>query len=137
MIQFPINLKAHKRFNDSGRTFVADIAAGCVFEVSDIVSDVLDMCEGSTTVQVKEVLRSKYQESEINQVLGYLFQLQMAGILFHQTSVIDQKRMEFSERIVISPSFLNRLDQKPFLTRVASFIQGTFARIRGVYTNYQ
>ena len=119
MIQFPIDLKAHKRFNDSGRTFVADIAAGCVFEVNDIVSDVLDMCEGSTTVQVKEVLRSKYQESEINQVLGYLFQLQMAGILFHQTSVIDQKRMEFSERIVISPSFLNRLDQKPFLTRVA------------------
>lgn len=119
MIRFPINLKAHKRFNDSGRAFVADIDAGCVFEVNDIVSDILDMCEGSTTAQVKEVLRSKYQESEINQVFGYLFQLQMAGILFHQTSAIDQKRMEFSEQIVVSPSFLSRLDQKPFLTRVA------------------
>jgi hypothetical protein len=43
----------------------------------------------------------------------------MAGILFHQTSVIDQERIEFSEQIVVLPSFLNRLDQKPFLTRVA------------------
>ncbi len=119
MIQFPINLKAHKRFNDSGRAFVADIEAACVFQVNDIISDILDMCEGSTTAQVKEVLRSKYQESEINQVFGYLFQLQMAGILFHQTSVIDQKHIAFSEQIVVSPSFLNRLDQKPFLTRVA------------------
>jgi hypothetical protein len=119
MIQFPINLKAHKKFNDSGHAFVADIEAACVFEVNDIVSDLLDMCETSTTAQVKEVLRSKYQESEINQVFGYLFQLQMAGILFHQTSVIDQERIEFSEQIVVLPSFLNRLDQKPFLTRVA------------------
>ena len=119
MIQFPINLKAHKRFNDFGHSFVADIEAACVFEVNDIVSDILDMCEDSTTAQVKEVLRSKYQESEINQVFSYLFQLQMAGILFHQTSVIDQKRIAFSEQIVVSPSFLNRLDQKPFLTRVA------------------
>lgn len=119
MIQFPINLKAHKRFNDSGRTFVADIEAACVFEVNDIVSDVLDMCGDSTTAQVKEMLKSKYQESEINQVFRYLFQLQMAGILFHQTSVIDKERITFSEKIVVSPSFLNRLDQKPFLTRVA------------------
>lgn len=119
MIQFPINLKAHKRFNDFGHSFVADIEAACVFEVNDIVSDILDMCEDSTTAQVKEVLRSKYQESEINQVFSYLFQLQMAGILFHQTSVIDQKLIAFSEQIVVSPSFLNRLDQKPFLTRVA------------------
>lgn len=77
------------------------------------------MCEGSTTVQVKEVLRSKYQESEINQVFAYLFQLQMAGILFHQTSVINQESVAFSKKIVVSPSFLNRLDQKPFLTRIA------------------
>lgn len=119
MIRFPISLKAHKRFNDSERTFVADIEAACVFEVDDIVSDILDICEGSTTAQVKEALRLKYQETEINQVFGYLFQLQMAGILFHQTSVIDQKRMEFSEQIIISPGFLNRLDQKPFLTRLA------------------
>ncbi|MYA71126.1 hypothetical protein F4Y19_13780, partial [Candidatus Poribacteria bacterium] len=119
MIQFPISLKAHKRFKDSGHAFVADIEAACVFEVNDIVSDILDMCEGSTTAQVKAALRLKYQESEINQVFGYLFQLQMAGILFHQTSVIDQERVEFSEQIVVSPSFLNRLDQKPFLTRIA------------------
>ncbi len=119
MIQFPINLKAHKRFNDSGRFFVADIEAACVFEVNNIVFDILDMCEGSTTVQVKEVLRSKYQESEINQVFAYLFQLQMAGILFHQTSVINQESVAFSKKIVVSPSFLNRLDQKPFLTRIA------------------
>ena len=119
MIQFPIDLKAHKKFNDSGHAFVADIEAACVFEVNDIVSDVLDMCENSTTAEVEETLRLKYQVSEINQVFGYLFQLQMAGILFHQTSVIDQKRIEFSEQIVISPSFLNQLDQKPFLTRVA------------------
>jgi hypothetical protein len=57
MIQFPINLKAHKKFNDSGHAFVADIEAACVFEVNDIVSDLLDMCETSTTAQVKEVLR--------------------------------------------------------------------------------
>ena len=119
MIRFPISLKAHKRFNDSERTFVADIEAACVFEVDDIVSDILDICEGSTTAQVKEALRLKYQESEINQVFRYLFQLQRAGILFHQTSVIDQKRVEFSEQIIISPGFLNRLDQKPFLTRLA------------------
>lgn len=119
MIQFPINLKAHKRFDDFGHSFVADIEAACVFEVNDIVSDILDICEDSTTAQVKEVLRSKYQESEINQVFGYLFQLQMAGILFHQTSVINQKRIAFSEQIVVSPGFLSRLDQKPFLTRVA------------------
>ena len=119
MIQFPIDLKAHKKFNDSGHAFVADIEAACVFEVNDVVSDILDMCENSTTAEVEETLRSKYQVSEINQVFGYLFQLQMAGILFHQTSVIDQKRIEFSEQIVISPSFLNQLDQKPFLTRVA------------------
>ncbi|MXV82298.1 glycosyltransferase family 4 protein [Candidatus Poribacteria bacterium] len=119
MIQFPIHLKAHKRFNDAGHTFVADIEAACIFEVNELVSEVLDICEGSTTAQVKAALRSKYQESEINQVFAYLFQLQMAGILFHQTSVIDKERIEFSGKIVVSPSFLYRLDQKSFLTRVA------------------
>lgn len=118
MIQFPINLKAHKRFNDSGRAFVADIEAACVFEINDIVSDILDMCEGSTTVQVKEVLKSKYQESEINEVFGYLFQLQMAGILFHGLPTINQEQIGFSGRVVIAPGFLYQLDQKPFLTRV-------------------
>jgi len=119
MIQFPIHLKAHKRFNDAGHTFVADIEAACVFEVDEIVSDVLDICEGSTTTQVKAALLSKYQESEINQVFAYLFQLQMAGILFHKVPVINQACIEFSGKIVVSPSFLYRLDQKSFLTRIA------------------
>lgn len=118
MIQFPIGLKAYKKFNDSGHAFVADIEAGCVFEVDDVVSDILDMCENSTTAEVEETLRLKYQVSEINDAFSYLYQLQMAGIVFQGRSAINREQMEFSGRIVIAPGFLNQLDQKPFLTRV-------------------
>lgn len=118
MIQFPIGLKAHKRFNDSGRAFVADIEAGCVLEINDVVSDILDMCENATTAEVEEALRLKYQVSEIKDAFSYLYQLQIAGIMFQERSAINQEQMEFSGRIVIAPGFLNQLDQKPFLTRV-------------------
>ena len=119
MIQFPINLKAHKKFNDSGHPFVADIEAACVFEVNGIVSDILDMCENSTTAEVEETLRLRYQVSEIKDAFNYLYQLQMAGIVFHGMSAINQEQTGFSGRIVIAPGFLNQLDQKPFLTRVS------------------
>ena len=119
MIQFPLGLKAHKKFNNSGRAFVADIEAGCVFEVNDVISDILDMCENSTTAEVEETLRLKYQVSEIKDAFSYLYQLQMAGILFHKEPVINQKCIGFSGKIVVSPNFLHRLDQKSFLTRVA------------------
>lgn len=119
MIRFPIDLKAHKRFTHSGHDYVADIEAGCVFEVNNIVSDILDMCEGATTAEIKAALRSKYQDAEINAVLRYLFQLQMAGLMFHRTPTINYEQTEFSGKIVVSPSFLYRLDQKPFLTRIA------------------
>ena len=119
MIQFPIGLKAHKKFNHSGHAFVADIEAGCVFEINDVVSDILDMCESSTIAEVEETLGLKYQISEISHAFRYLYQLQMAGILFHQTPILNQEDIEFSGRIIVPPSFLNQLDQKPFLTRVA------------------
>ena len=119
MIQFPIDLKAHKKFNDSGHAFVADIEAACVFEVNGIVSDILDMCENSTTAEVEETLRLRYQVSEIKDAFNYLYQLQMAGIVFHGMSAINQEQTGFSGRIVIAPGFLNQLDQKPFLTRVS------------------
>ena len=118
MIQFPIGLKSHKKFNDAGHTFVADIEAGCVFEVNNIVSDILDMCENATTTEVEAALRLKYQVSEINEALDYLYQLQMAGIMFHGMPRMNQEQTGFSGQIVIAPGFLNQLDQKPFLTRI-------------------
>ena len=118
MIQFPIGLSAHKRFYDSGRAFVADMEAGCVFEVDNVVCDILDMCENATTAEVEDTLRLKYQVSEINDAFSYLYQLQMAGIVFQERSAINQEQTGFSGRIVIAPGFLNQLDQKPFLTRV-------------------
>ncbi len=118
MIQFPIHLKAHKKFNDSGHAFFADIEAGCVFEVNAVVSDILDMCENTTTAEVEETLRLKYRVTEIKDALRYLYQLQMAGIVFQGGAAINQEQIEFSGRIVIAPGFLNQLDQKSFLTRV-------------------
>ena len=85
-----------------------------MFEVNDVISDILDMCENSTTAEVEETLRLKYQVSEIKDAFSYLYQLQMAGILFHKEPVINQKCIGFSGKIVVSPNFLHRLDQSRF-----------------------
>ncbi|MBM3210788.1 glycosyltransferase family 4 protein [Candidatus Poribacteria bacterium] len=118
MIQFPVLLNAHKIFEHEGNYFIADMDSECVFEVSQVVLDILDICRTHTTTQVRDSLKRKYEESEINNAFRYLFQLQMAGILLQKRAGIEGDSSVFLGRIVVAPGFLDYLYQKSFHTRL-------------------
>ena len=82
MIQFPCNLHNLHQFKRDDERFVADLDAGVVVPVNEVVCDVLNVCGSSETDAILETLVNKYNRSEVFEAFDFLSRLSEIGFLF-------------------------------------------------------
>ena len=83
MIEFPCNLHNLHHFERDGEQFVADLDAGVVIPVNEVVRDILNACSVSETDVIIDTLADKYgSRSEVFEALTFLSKLSEIGILF-------------------------------------------------------
>ena len=73
MIQFPRNLHNLHQFERDGEKFVADLDAGVVIPVNEVVCDILNACSVSETDTIIDALSDRYNRSEVFETLGFSF----------------------------------------------------------------
>ena len=93
MIEFPCNLHNLHHFKRDGEQFVADLDAGVVIPVNEVICDVLNICGISETDVIIDTLVDKHgSRSVVFEALAFLSKLSEIGILFSP----DQPEIEFS-----------------------------------------
>lgn len=90
MIEFPCNLHSLHHFKRDGEQFVADLDAGVVIPVNEVICDILNACSVSETDAIIDTLADKYNRSEVFEALAFLFKLSEIGVLFS----LDQPEIE-------------------------------------------
>ncbi len=122
MIQFPRNLHNVYQFKRNGQQFVADLDAGVVIPVTEVVCDILKVCGTSETDAVIETLADKYgSRYEILEALAFLTKLSEIGILF-SSDPSDIKTPQRPERpkIYVTPGVVESRETTPFLLSAAN-----------------
>ena len=95
MIEFPCNLHDLHHFKRDGEQFVADLDAGVVIPVNEVICDVLNICGISETDVIIDTLADKHgSRSVVFEALAFLSKLSEIGILFSP----DQPEIEPSPR---------------------------------------
>ena len=122
MIQFPRNLHNLHQFKRNGEQFVADLDAGVVVPVTEVVCDVLNVCETSDTDVILEKLADKYgSRFEILEALTFLTKLSEMGILFSSDpSDIEAPQRNDRLNIYVTPGVFESRESTPFLLRSAN-----------------
>ena len=123
MIQFPRNLHNLHQFRRDGKQFVADLDAGVVVPVNEVICDVLKACGLSKTDAIIETLADKYgSRSEIFEALAFLSKLSEMGILF-SSDQSDIRPPQCNERpkIYVTPGVFENRETTPFLLSAANY----------------
>ena len=121
MIQFPRDLHSLHRFRRNGEQFVADLDAGIVIPVNEIVCDVLNVCGTSETDAIIESLADKHNRSEILESLSFLSKLSEVGILFSpDESGGGSPQRNDRLKIYVTPSVVESREITPFLLSAAN-----------------
>ena len=122
MIEFPCNLHDLHHFKRDGEQFVADLDAGVVIPVNEVICDVLKACGLSETDAIIETLADKYgSRSVVFEALAFLSKLSEIGILFSP----DQPEIEpspYGERpkIFLTAGVLENRKTTSFLLNAAN-----------------
>ena len=122
MIEFPINLHNLHQFKRNDQQFVADLDAGVVVPVTEIVCEVLNVCGTSETDAIIETLADKHgSRFEILEALAFLTKLSEMGILFSP----DPPDIEASQhnnrlKIYVTPGVFESRETTPFLLSIAN-----------------
>ena len=83
MIEFPCNLHNLHHFKRDDEQFVADLDAGVVIPVNEVICDILNACSVSETDVIIDTLADKHgSRSVIFEALAFLSKLSEIGILF-------------------------------------------------------
>ena len=122
MIQFPRNLHNFHQFKRNGEQFVADLDAGVVVPVTEIVCDVLNVCGTSETDAIIETLADKYgSRFEILEAFAFLTKLSEMGILFSSDpSDIEIPQRNDRLKIYVTPGVFEIRERIPFLLSTAN-----------------
>ena len=122
MIEFPINLHNLHQFKRNGRQFVADLDAGVVIPVTEVVCDVLNICGTSETDAIIETLADKHgSRFEIFEALAFLTKLSEMGILFSSDpSHIEAPQHNDRLNIYVTPGVFESRERTPFLLSIAN-----------------
>ena len=122
MIQFPRNLHNFHQFKRNGEQFVADLDAGVVVPVTEIVCDVLNVCGTSETDAIIETLADKHgSRFEILEALAFLTKLSEMGILFSSDpSDIEAPQRNDRMKIYVTPGVFESRERTPFLLSIAN-----------------
>ena len=121
MIQFPRNLHNLHQFERDGEKFVADLDAGVVIPVNEIVCDILNACSVSETDTIIDALSDRYNRSEVFETLAFLSKLSEIGLLFslHQPEIEPTRRNE-RPKIFVTAGILESRKTTPFLLSAAN-----------------
>ena len=122
MIEFPRNLHNLHQFKRNGQQFVADLDAGVVVPVTEVVSDVLDVCGTSETDVIIETLADKHgSRFEILETFAFLTKLSEMGILFSSDpSDIEAPQRKDRLKIYVTPGVFESRETTPFLLSIAN-----------------
>ena len=122
MIQFPRNLHNLHQFKRNGQQFVADLDAGVVVPVNEVVCDVLKVCGASETDTIIETLADKHgSRFEILEALAFLAKLSEIGILFSSDpSDIETPQRNDRLKIYVTPGVFESRERTPFLLSIAN-----------------
>lgn len=122
MIEFPCTLHNLHHFKRNGERLVADLDAGVVIQVNEVICDVLNLCRTQETDAILENLADKYgSRAEILQALTFLAKLSEIGVLFSS----DEPDMAPSQRperlkIYVTPGVIESRETTPFFVRAAN-----------------
>ncbi len=121
MIQFPRNLHNLHHFKRNNAQFVADLDAGVVIPVTEVVYDVLNVCDISETDAIIETLADKYSRSEIHEALAFLSKLSEKDVLLSSDpagSGPDQRPDRL--KLYVTPGVVESRETTPFLLSAAN-----------------
>ena len=122
MIGFPCNLHNLHHFKRDGEQFVADLDAGVVAPVNEVVCDILNACSVSETDVIIDTLADKHgSRSVVFEALVFLSKLSEIGILFSP----DQPEIEPSSsgerpKISLTAGVLENRKTASFLLNAAT-----------------
>ena len=122
MIEFPCNLHNLHHFKRDGEQFVADLDAGVVIPVNEVVCDILNACSVSETDVIIDTLADKHgSRSEVFEALTFLSKLSEIGVLFSP----DQPEIEPSPcggrpKIFLTAGILENRKTTSFLQNAAN-----------------
>ena len=121
MIQFPRNLHNLHSFRQNGKQFVADLDAGVVIPVNDIVCDILNACSVSETDAIIEAIADKYSRSEIFEALAFLSKLSKMELLFSShPAEMELIRCNERQKIFLTEGILENKKITSFLLSAAN-----------------
>ena len=121
MIQFPRNLHNLHHFERNDAQFVADLDAGVVIPLNEVICDILKVCGISETDAIIETLIDKHSRPDIHKALSLLSKLSEMGILF-SLDPSDNGPLQRPERlkIYVTPSVVESKEITPFLLSAAN-----------------
>ncbi len=122
MIEFPCNLHNLHHFKRDGERFVADLDAGVVIPVNEVVCDILNACSVSETDVIVDTLADKHgSRSEVLEALVFLSELSEMGILFSSDPLtFDPPAPKDRLKIYVSPGVFESRETTPFLSSAAN-----------------
>ncbi|MCD6506070.1 hypothetical protein J7M22_05525 [Candidatus Poribacteria bacterium] len=116
MIRFPQQLNRIFKFEREGKIYAADLTVGCVVEIDEATSYILELSERFDTDEIIKRLEERYGKEKALDSIGKLASFARIGMFFR-----GEKR-EIKEddqlRLFISPAFLRSLNRFSFVTRV-------------------
>ena len=121
MIEFPHNLHNLHQFKRNDAHFVADLDAGVVIPVTEVVCDVLNVCGISEIDAIIETLTHKYSRSEILEALTFLSKLSEKGVLL-SSDPSDSGPSQRNDRLklYVTPGVVESKKTTPFLLSAAN-----------------
>lgn len=121
MMPFPCNLHNLHHFKRNDEQFVADLDAGVVIPVNEIICDVLNACNVSETDVLIDTLADRYGHSEVFETLDYLSKLSEMGLLIssHQAEM-GPIRCNERLKIFMTASILESRKTTSFLESAAN-----------------
>ena len=121
MIEFPCNLHNLHQFKRDGDQFVADLDAGVVISVNEVICDVLNACSVLEADAIVETLDDKHSRSEILEAFAFLFKLSEIGVLF-SSDQSNTRSLKHNDRpkIYVTPGILESRETTSFLLSAAN-----------------
>ena len=121
MIQFPCNLHNLHQFKRGDERFVADLDAGVVVPINEVVCDVLNACGSLEMDAILEILTDKYNRSEVFEAVNFLSKLSEIGFLISlDPSKIEPPQRSERPRIFLTGGVLESKKTTSFLLSAAN-----------------
>lgn len=122
MMEFPCNLHNLYHFKRDDARFVADLDAGVVLPVTEVICDILSVCGTEETDVILETLADKHgSRAAVLEALAFLSKLSKMGILFSpEPSDVEPLQPKARPKLYVTPGVFESRETTPFLLSAAN-----------------